>query len=126
MKVWGTWTGDRLPNVRIHVVVGAKRARRAARELGLDIDPATSAGADAAVTHTQGQPDVLVSVTKGAARLPDDELMPVLAHEAWHCAVAWMELLGEEDRPSEATAYMIQACMSAIIEGVRAERGRRD
>lgn len=124
MKVWRTWAGDGLPSIRIHVVVGAKRARRAAKGLGLDIDPATSAGADAAVTHTPGSPDVLVSVTKGAARLPDDELMPVLAHEAWHCAVAWMELLGEEERPSEVTAYMIQACLSAIIDGVRAERRR--
>ena len=122
MKVWCNETN--FPSIKIHVVVGKKRAQRAARGLGFNEDFSQIDG-DAFTARVPGDETVLVTITNGVSKLSDTERLGVFAHEASHCVNAWLEVMGEDEPGEEEMAYMQQACFMSIYDGYNAEMKRK-
>ncbi len=108
------------PGIRLHVAVGDEGSEELCRELGIE----HRFGTAAAITYTR---DGVVAVVFSSAAMDGTpaELASLAAHESYHCAEAWLELIGEREPASEEVAYMVQCCFLKVweaLEGALASR----
>lgn len=122
MRSWRGRPSALAPAFDVTVAVGLSRARRVADRMGYDWDAVSDS--DGCTVHSPGCAEALVCFRKSVLRFPPGELAAIVAHEAVHCAQAWLESIGEGEPGSEQAAYMVQACVQVIMDGVEAERGR--
>lgn len=123
MKIYECDASQWFPSMRVRVVVGDDRCRRAMGR----INPAECPAGAAWTYHEGGEDWCMVCLTDEWARSEEDQRVALAAHEAVHCALAWAESMGEDTPGDEELAYMVQCCMLAILDGARqeAERGRK-
>lgn len=109
------------PNLLVHVALGTDRAKKMARKMGYG---ELSKQGLACVCHIDGDDAVLVCIFDGFMDEPESQQGAMIAHEAVHCAQAWCEFIGEDDPGCEEFAYMVQCCVLAIEDGLKAEKKR--
>lgn len=123
MKVFTQNAASVLQKFDIMVVLGKKRAAKAAQKLGLNAEPDIDCSAYTA--YNPGDDCALVVVYNKVAKYDAIARYGVYAHEAVHCMQAWAESIGESDMGAEEQAYMVQCCFDAIAKGVKEEMDRK-
>lgn len=108
------------PGPQLHVAVGDEESEELCRELGIE----HRFGTAAAITYTRDG-TLAVVFSSAAMERPAAEIAALAAHESYHCAETWLEIMGEREPASEETAYMVQCCFIDIwkaLEGALAAR----
>lgn len=118
MKVFRSEAAQWFPGMEVHVVVGTDRCRRATARMGYG----EARDSDAWTCHADGEGHCLVCLSDGWLECSPDQRTALAAHEAVHCAQAWMQEIGEGGPGDEEMAYAVQCCLMAILAGVEAER----
>ena len=119
MKVFQQYSAEWFPGINIRVAVGTKRCNKVMRKCGFE----NVSNACAITCHKEGDDYCLVCLSDGwVNEKSKDQKMAVVAHEAVHCTQSWLKELGEDCPGDEEYAYMVQACVLSILEGIKAER----
>lgn len=122
MKAYTENAGLRFPQFDVTTVVGFKRGRKVLKSMDMDV-PVMDC--DAYVANIPGDNRAVVVIDKKVAMMCGNEFYCIVAHEAVHCMQAWCESIEEDSPAPEEQAYMVQTCMSAILNGVEEERKRK-
>ncbi len=91
----------------VHLFHSRKKFVRYLKKIGCDEEPLDAEGQ---MTYVDGTAVVLMS-HKGK---PESE-MSLLVHEAYHAAVAHMDMLGEDSPGEEVMAYLVQSIAHALF-----------
>lgn len=105
----------------VYVALGTERSKKMARKMGYGELPERGL---ASTSHIGGDDAALVCIYDGFLAEPNGQRSALIAHEAVHCAQAWCEFIGEDDPGDEEFAYMVQCCVLAIEDGLKAEKKR--
>ena len=108
------------PGIELHVAAGDEDSDALCRELGIE----HRWGLAAAITYIRDGVAAVVFSSLSMEK-PAAELASLAAHESYHCAEAWLELIGESEPASEEVAYMVQCCFLKVweaLEGALAAR----
>lgn len=114
--------GDMLPPIRVALTHSKRRAaaevsrcaeRRRERDL-LDLLDRADATTSALTDPETGERLHLVTMTPNTG-YPAEEDAAILAHEAVHVALGYLEDIGEDEPGEEMTAYAVQAVARSLV-----------
>lgn len=121
MKAYQVKAATWWPSMLVYVALGTERSKKMAREMGYGELPERGL---ASTSHIEGDDAALVCIYDGFMAEPKGQRSALIAHEAVHCAQAWCEFIGEDNPGCEEFAYMVQCCVLAIEDGLKAEKKR--
>ena len=121
MKAYQVEAAAWWPSLLVYVALGTERSKKMARKMGYGELPERGL---ASTSHVEGDDTALVCIYDGFTAEPKDRRSALIAHEAVHCAQAWCESIGEDYPGDEEFAYMVQCCVLAIKDGLKAEKKR--
>lgn len=119
MKAYRVEAARWWPSLFVYTALGTERSKKMAREMGYGELPDRGL---ASTCHIEGDNAALVCIYDGFMEEPKAQRSALLAHEAVHCAQAWCGFIGEDSPGDEEFAYMVQCCMLAIEDGLKAEK----
>lgn len=121
MKAYQVDAAEWWPSLLVYVALGTERSKKMARKMGYG---ELSERGLASTCYIEGDNAALVCICDEFMAEPKGQKSAFLAHEAVHCAQAWCEFIGEDNPGDEEFAYMVQCCMLAIEDGLKAEKKR--